>query len=307
MYGIQVDEFDNAKSAEDRTNSLNQLGHNAFYQCTQSEDGKTHCRVFIDQFETRVEAEEEAEFLKKLELISNYTIRALDEASADASSVTPPAIKPSAGPPEKPLEGQPSKEPMPVPSPPIQMPQPEPVMNPGPVESYSIQVGSYREKVNAEDMIARLKQSGDAALMHYETVTGKGDFYRVYLKWYGSRSAAEKKAKSLQQAQIISDYIIQGSYETPASPPIRPTAHDKIYFLHVNSYQDDKNAEKNVQTINKQGYSAFFIAEEASEKTWFRVYVGRFNNEETASQAGEELKGKGLISYFQIVSIDQTL
>jgi hypothetical protein len=154
-------------------------------------------------------------------------------------------------------------------------------------------------------MLARLKQSGDRASMYYEAVAGKGHFYRVYLKGYATRQAAEKKAKSLQQARIISDYMIQISNEAPVPQLVFPTTHSKIYFLHVNSYQDEKNAVKNVQTIKEKGYGAFFVAEALSEQTWFRVYIGRFYDEKTASQAGEGLKEGGVISSFQIVSIDQ--
>ena len=96
MYGIQVDEFNDSNSAENRVKALNQLGHNAFYRCESIENNKMLCRVFIDQYPTQKEAENEAEFLKKLELITNYSIRQIGEKvqTVKPDTVKPPAPKP---------------------------------------------------------------------------------------------------------------------------------------------------------------------------------------------------------------------
>ena len=39
--------------------------------------------------------------------------------------------------------------------------------------------------------------------------------------------------------------------------------------------------------------------------SWYRVYIGEFNNEAEARKKGMELLDRGLISYFKPIAIDR--
>ncbi|MBN1847910.1 MAG: SPOR domain-containing protein [Deltaproteobacteria bacterium] len=272
MYGIQIDEYKDPKGAEDRVNSLKQLGHDAFYRCETTESGEMTCRVFVDQFETRTEAEEEAAFLKKLDLIEDFAIFVIID---------------------KPPEKKPATKPPPV----------SPSKNPS--DKYYIQVGSFRIKINADSLIHRLEKAGYKASMKYEAVNGKGNYYRVYISGYASDKDAQNAAQALKKSGIISGYVIKAGDE-PSFPspqiPVDITMRDN-FFLHIGSYQDLNNAEKIVEAIQGQGHKAFFIIEELSDGIWFRVYAGGLESENAARRLGTELQEKGLISYYTIIGI----
>ena len=170
---------------------------------------------------------------------------------------------------------------------------------------YSIQVGALESLKNAESMVNNLKRLGHNAFYRYETEKDKGKWYRVYIERFGSRKEAEKEARVLKNLDLISSYLIRAIEEKTqtAAPDIR---HDKkVYYLHVNSFQERANAEKKVKMLEKHGYKAFLLEEEISGENWFRVYIGEYDNEKGARKIGSELKKRGIISYFKPIAIDK--
>jgi tetratricopeptide (TPR) repeat protein len=153
---------------------------------------------------------------------------------------------------------------------------------------YSIRVASYRDLDNAVNQMSALEISGLEAFYKYETVNGKGNWYRVYVGRFDTRDEAEKIAKTLMRENTISDYYIttveQGVDE---------------YDLHVSSYLIKIQAEDEVHRIEKHGFKAFYMEEEVSGKRWFRVYIGTFPDEQQARQIGAELNIRGIISFFR--------
>ena len=64
---------------------------------------------------------------------------------------------------------------------------------------------------------------------------------------------------------------------------------------------------KNVDILKKYGHKAFLVAEDVGGETWFRVYIGDFNNEKAALNVGAELQEEGIISYFKPVEIHKDI
>ena len=71
---------------------------------------------------------------------------------------------------------------------------------------YSIQVGAVKKLDDAVNMADGLKSRGHNPFYRYETVKGKGKWYRVYIERFGSKGDAEKEAKRLMERNLISDY-----------------------------------------------------------------------------------------------------
>ena len=222
--------------------------------------------VYIERYGSKGEAEEEAKVLKELELISDYTIKELEEKTKTATDDGKYNIK-----------------------------------------GYNLRVSSLKDKANAEKMIDILKNSGHNALYRHETVPGKGKWYRVYIEGYRSKEEAEKEAKKLMESGQISDYVIMGAGEKTPTGSHDRRQDTEFFFLHVNSFKNKINAEKDVQRLKTYGHKAFLVSEEVSGESWFRVYIGSFDNEKIARKVGSELRGKGIISYFKPIEINKDI
>ena len=242
FYSIHVGSFKEIDNAKEMVDSLKKLGHNAFYRHeTIKGKGKLY-RIYIEKYESREEAEKEAEVLRKLELISGYiVVRAIGEKAQTGVPIRKDNTK-----------------------------------------GYFLQVHSYKEKKNAEKMVDNLKKLGRNASYQYETVKGKGKWYRVYIEGFLSIQEAKKEAIRLKELGLISSYTIKRTGKSTHAGSPGSKRGPKTYFLHVNSFKEKINAEKNVEILKKYGHKTFLVAEDVSGETWFRVYIGDFDDEKAA-------------------------
>jgi cell division protein FtsN len=265
FYSIRLDTVDEVQLAEKKVEDLKKLGHNAFYRGETTEGKGEVFGVFIERYKTEEEAEKEAGVMKDLGLITDYKIEAIEIKKKTVPQVS---------------ESRELKE-----------------------KGYYLQVGSMKDRINAENLVAKLQQSGYRALYREETVKGKGIWYRVYINGYKSKLEAEKDANVLLKSGIISGYALRSmGGETWAAS--HSEKREKVFFLHVSSFREKSNAEQEVISLKDQGYKAFMVDEKISGEVWFRVYIGDFKNEISARKAGAELLRKGIISYFKPIEID---
>ncbi len=269
VFSIHLETLKDIQSAEDKVEYLKKMGHNAFYLRETVGEKEEVFKVYIERYESKDEAEKEAGVLKELGLITNYNIENIE------------AIKGKTKVDLRPKES-------------VQLGE----------KGYYLQVGSMKEKVNAEEMVRKLKGSGYPALYRQEALRGKGSWYRIYINGYDSKGAAEKAAKELLKSGMISDYSLKQKGGKTLSSPQKRKQHKRFFFLHVSSFKEKNNAEQEVQTLNEQGLKSFFVEENISGANWFRVYIGEFDDEKAARKAGSELLKKGIISYFKPIEID---
>lgn len=86
FFSIALSKFNNEKDAEKEETKLKNSGHDAFYR----KEKNSEYQVYIEKYNTRDEAENEAMVLKDLELISDYTIREIKETpQTDKKQNTP--------------------------------------------------------------------------------------------------------------------------------------------------------------------------------------------------------------------------
>jgi len=149
-----------------------------------------------------------------------------------------------------------------------------------------------------------LKKLGHNAFYRHEEVKGKGRYYRVYVERFKSREEAEKEAKVLKQLELISDYLIRVIGETTPIGSRERGGNKKNFYLHVWSFKERSNAEREVHRLKGLGSKSFMMAEEISGEKWFRVYIGAFHDEKKARRTGSELMAKGVILYFKPIRID---
>ena len=85
-------------------------------------------------------------------------------------------------------------------------------------------------------------------------------------------------------------------------------AEESFYSIHVSSYRNRRNAETEILNFKKHGLHAFYRYESVEGKgNWFRVYIGRFRNEQEGREKGAELLKKGIISYYKPRKFDQDI
>jgi cell division septation protein DedD len=211
-YGIQVASYQDLDAAVDRVNYLKRLGHNAFYRYEEVDNKGKWYRVYIEQFPSKEQAEQEASALKELELITDYEIKELNESKPAKTKVKPQTTQ--------------KKEEMPPP----------------------------------------------------------------------------KSADKSQEAEKTSPK----QTTKPAPKPKKDrNISNVIFLLHVSSFKEKDNAAKKVRMLESAGQKAFFVEEELSGGTWYRVYIGKYKTEKAARAAGESLKKTGHISYYKPLKINR--
>jgi cell division septation protein DedD len=184
---------------------------------------------------------------------------------------------------------------------------------------YGIQVGAYQDPDNAAESVNHLKRLGYDAFHRRETVKGKGEWHRVYIGRYSTRDQAEEEARVLRELDLVREFEIrtlesraEGPGAGPEAPPDQdwpdtrtPGESESMYLLHVSSFRERARAEREARNLDEAGRKAFYAEEELAGGRWFRVYIGGFETEKEARRAGEELKGRGTVSYYRPVRVDR--
>ena len=154
-------------------------------------------------------------------------------------------------------------------------------------------------------MLNELKKLGHNAFIKTVNLKDSGTWHRVYIERYDTRAEAVREARVFKKLELIFEFGIDPIYEKDKTEEKKPAPKQKVFFLHVYSFEEKENAEKNVEILKTEGQKAFYVKEEIKGRDWYRVYIGEFSSEQSARQTGTVLKEKGLIPYFKPIEIDQ--
>ncbi|MFC1490227.1 SPOR domain-containing protein [Candidatus Latescibacterota bacterium] len=177
---------------------------------------------------------------------------------------------------------------------------------------FTVQVLSSKLLQNALDTAELYRNRGYPAFYNLATVSGMGDWYRVYTGLYPTREDADGAAQNLISSGYISnpwvkevdfepdnsqitDSPVENVEETVLTPP-GDTDADLQFTIQVSSHRDQESAMADVTAYRARGYNAFM--EQASIDdigTWYRVYAGRYRNRQEAVLAAEIISEKGLM------------
>ena len=160
---------------------------------------------------------------------------------------------------------------------------------------YSIQAGSFKDPRNAASLVAQLREKGMDVFCRYNSVEGNGGWFRVYIGHFSVREDARSLLAQLSgEAGYAKPFVVE--LEEPTDP----------YFLHIGSHARRMEAEREVHN-EWYLFEPFIMEKLVSGQRWFRIYVGPFADEKDARRAGEDLKGREMISYFKPVKLDEDL
>jgi len=163
---------------------------------------------------------------------------------------------------------------------------------------YAVQVASFGSIANANRLAETLRGSGYAVLT--DTVTSDvGTLHRVRVGPYGSE--AEAGAASTRLREQISDVrprVVDlqpdkaAQVTTPSDPLVR-------WVVQLGSFSSTGNADKLIERVRAEGFSAYKEEISSSGSTIFRVRVGPFLERDEAIRVdrviGERLAVDGVV------------
>ena len=115
--------------------------------------------------------------------------------------------------PQKPEQPQITEKPRPAPTPPVALPQPPPVREKQSqpinayMETYYLQVGSFRNNADADNLKARLALLGVIASVQSADLSEKGVWYRVRVGPFTQKSRVDQIHHTLRENGIEAQFI----------------------------------------------------------------------------------------------------
>lgn len=165
---------------------------------------------------------------------------------------------------------------------------------------YSIQLGSFNDLENADEMVKGLKKLGHNAFYREEKSEQKTVF-RVYIEKFDSESEAEKEARIMKELDLIDGYTIQELSNNNQKIKEESLSLPSVYYLQVSALKEKENAEKTVEKLKKSGRDAFYRKETVPGKgEFYKVYIQGFNSRKDALKEARILKDSGLIDEYII-------
>jgi cell division septation protein DedD len=110
-------------------------------------------------------------------------------------------------------------------------------------------------------------------------VAAAGDAHSAH----GAVDATSKTAAKVADGQAPTDGAAEEKAALPTMPSVASSAVGK-YTVQVGSYPEEKDAKTKAADLKGKGWNAFYLPATVKGKTWYRVLVGLFNNQESAKQ-----------------------
>jgi cell division septation protein DedD len=166
--------------------------------------------------------------------------------------------------------------------------------------------GAYDVESQARDLAARLGAYGYTSYLERQE-TPDGTFYQVFAGRYASRDEALAAADALE-AQGVQCVISErreppSARVTPApAQPIPPAAAatepttvadgpPASYVLHAGSFSSEANARKQLERLEKKGFSGYLYHKETPDGPSIHVIAGKYATRREALDAAARLKG----------------
>lgn len=99
----------------------------------------------------------------------------------------------------------------------------------------------------------------------------------------GHDDETSKTAAKVADGEAPTDGHAEEKAAPPAMPSVASSAVGK-YTVQVGSYPEEKEAKTRAAELKSKGWNSFYLPATVKGKTWYRVLVGLFNNQESAKQ-----------------------
>lgn len=99
--------------------------------------------------------------------------------------------------------------------------------------------------------------------------------------------ATHKTAEKVAEGKAPSDGAKEEKKAAPTLPSVASSAVGK-YTVQVGSYLDEKEAKTRSADLKSKGWQSFYLAANVKGKTYYRVLVGLFSNQDSAKEFKEK-------------------
>lgn len=141
---------------------------------------------------------------------------------------------------------------------------------------YTIQICSLQHRERSNHIVMELRKKGDPAFTSSAHIPGKGDWYRVFLGFYGTLEEAHKAALALKKRKFRYADVVK-----------------KPYAIQVGLSDADRELKKLEADLRLKGYITYRIPD-ARYSAKIRLLIGAFGTEREAVRLTKELQDQGL-------------
>ncbi|MDH4226679.1 MAG: SPOR domain-containing protein [Deltaproteobacteria bacterium] len=146
-------------------------------------------------------------------------------------------------------------------------------------KNYSVQVGAFKERDNAEEVLRRFKDGGFDTFIYEDTLV------RVWVGSFEKRGDAARLARNLRKSTDSDAYVMEFA-KTSLTP--KTTGAASSFTVQAGAFLVPEHAEERLNTLREKGYDAFIY----SDRTFSRVLVGKFDNLAEATSLGRSIEAK---------------
>jgi len=140
---------------------------------------------------------------------------------------------------------------------------------------YTIQICSLQHRERSNHIVMELRKKGDPAFTSSAHIRGKGDWYRVFLGFYGTLEEAHKAALALKKRKFRYADVVK-----------------KPYAIQVGLSDADRELKKLEADLRLKGYITYRIPD-ARYSAKIRLLIGAFGTEKEAVRLTRELQEEG--------------
>ena len=161
--------------------------------------------------------------------------------------------------------------------------------------SFFVQLGSFKEKNNATNLIKALETSG-FMLSIDKIKTKTGIFYRVKTQSFSTKIEAQKVIKSLIKKSPILKPILKSNLfnriNNKSIPIPKSSTKTEYYTIQISSFKNKSSAEELAKKLSDAGFYSEISEAWVNENKWYRVHHGKYKMIALAKKVSKELKSK---------------
>jgi cell division septation protein DedD len=155
--------------------------------------------------------------------------------------------------------------------------------------AYSLQVGAYGERKNAESVTEKLRQKGYEVVLREISRSDGVRLHRVLVGPFDTRKEALILSKAILQKEGLKSMVVR--------EPFVPGK--EVYSLQVGIYEAKKYADLTSKKLKLKGYDVFILRSSNTDGAFvYRVLVGEYDTRKDALQQSKSILQKEGIASF---------
>jgi cell division septation protein DedD/Tfp pilus assembly protein PilF len=143
---------------------------------------------------------------------------------------------------------------------------------------YTIQVSAYRDPAKSLSVALSLVKKGDPAFACPVHIPGKGDWHRVFIGSYRSRSEAREAAEALKKRRFQYVQVTR-----------------KPYAVQVGLFESETAAREVIGRLRAKGYITYSLTDQG-QTGQMRILIGAYSTRDGAKKLSEQLTKDGFTS-----------